>query len=67
MSNEQTVFLKHFFVMKAMRIMPDGNMCIAERAVNFRPSNQLVTQFLLDFPEADFCTLDENYKILPKE
>lgn len=67
MSNEQTVFLKHFYTMKAMRKFPDGNMCIAERTTDFKPGKQLVAKFLLDFPEADFCTVEENYKILPKE
>lgn len=61
---KKTVELEAFWMLRGIKIKPNGvKEVVVEKESCIEPNSLAIAQFLSTFPEADFVSVQENYRL----
>ena len=61
---KQTVELDSFWVLRGIKDTGSDKKVVAELRMKGSPSHEDIAQFLIDNPQADFCSVVHNFEIV---
>lgn len=64
---KQTVTLDEFWVIRGVKDTGLSKTVVAEFRTPVEPNSLAIAQFLINHPEADFCSVSHDYKIYEEE
>ena len=64
---KETVALAEFWVIRGIKDTGLSKTVVAEHKMPVEPNSLAIAQFLINHPDADFCSVSHDYKIYEEE